>query len=473
MVEIRALLPDGHLPSVARAEVEELIQGATVEGVPGERGPQGPQGEPGPIGPKGDTGPKGDDGEPGPKGDTGPKGEPGEPGADGKQGPKGDPGEPGADGEDGKQGPKGDPGEPGKDGEPGPQGIPGPKGDTGPRGLKGEPGKDGERGLPGEQGPKGDQGEVGPPGPQGLRGEPGKDGADGEPGPKGDTGEQGPPGPRGPAGADGVMTFDDLTDEQRETLRGPQGLKGETGEPGPKGDQGEQGPPGPQGPPGKGGASKPAPTPAPANIEAYREATLTPPPLYAYDFDGDTLNRGEMILGDIAQPATYTSGLAGFSKALTANELYVEWTPIGFGGSQSLAFITRLGTYASLAFGALKVIVASGGNCSVSKYAPNPGDDRSGQGIDQLFRGVSLGAEGREVLIHVTLSAVSPVFVNASLYVDGELLESVDADPRDSGYSYGVFAVPGDLTGTLNGFRAWNYALTEEQVKAHATALGL
>ena len=72
-------------------------------------------------------------------------------------------------------------------------------------------------------------------------------------------GEQGPEGPQGPQGVpgkDGTMTFEELTDEQRESLRGPQGIQGEQGpqgeigpqgEQGPKGDTGEQGPQGIQG----------------------------------------------------------------------------------------------------------------------------------------------------------------------------------------------------------------------------------
>lgn len=85
------------------------------------------------------------------------------------------------------------------------------------------------------RGPKGDTGETGPRGPAGPQGPKGA---------KGDTGEQ------GPAGADGTMTFEDLTDEQRESLRGPAGADGEPGpqgEPGPKGDTGDTGPQGPQG----------------------------------------------------------------------------------------------------------------------------------------------------------------------------------------------------------------------------------
>lgn len=54
-------------------------------------------------------------------------------------------------------------------------------------------------------------------------------------GPKGDRGDRGETGPRG---ADGVMRFEALTSEQRESLRGPQGLPGPTGPQGPRGADG-------------------------------------------------------------------------------------------------------------------------------------------------------------------------------------------------------------------------------------------
>ena len=47
-------------------------------------------------------------------------------------------------------------------------------------------------------------------------------GADGQPGPKGDKGDKGDPGPQGPQGpkgADGTMTFEDLTPEQKASLK--------------------------------------------------------------------------------------------------------------------------------------------------------------------------------------------------------------------------------------------------------------
>ena len=66
-------------------------------------------------------------------------------------------------------------------------------------------------------------------------------------GPKGDRGERGETGPRG---ADGVMRFEALTSEQRESLRGPQGPMGQTGPQGNTGPAGPRGPEGPRGPRG-------------------------------------------------------------------------------------------------------------------------------------------------------------------------------------------------------------------------------
>ena len=111
------------------------------------------------------------------------------------------------------------------------------------------------------KGVKGDQGPIGPMGPQGEIGPKGDTGDVGPQGPKGDTGEPGPAGPQGPdgpKGADGTMTFDDLTDEQIESLRGPKGDTGEPGpqgEPGPKGDTGDTGPQGVKGDQGESGAT--------------------------------------------------------------------------------------------------------------------------------------------------------------------------------------------------------------------------
>lgn len=101
------------------------------------------------------------------------------------------------------------------------------------------------KGETGSAGPQGPQGEVGPAGPQG------------------ETGPQGPMGPEGPKGADGTMTFEDLTPEQKASLKGDKGDKGDTGaagpqgEPGPKGDKGDPGPQGPKGDTGETGAQGP------------------------------------------------------------------------------------------------------------------------------------------------------------------------------------------------------------------------
>ena len=98
-------------------------------------------------------------------------------------------------------------------------------------------------------------------------------------GPKGDKGERGETGPKG---SDGVMRFEELTSQQRESLKGAQGPVGPVGPPGPMGPegpigsqglkgndgprgergpigltgpQGIQGPPGPVGPPGPKGSN--------------------------------------------------------------------------------------------------------------------------------------------------------------------------------------------------------------------------
>lgn len=67
-------------------------------------------------------------------------------------------------------------------------------------------------------------------------------------GPKGDRGERGE---QGPKGADGVLRFEDLTSQQRETLRGAQGPAGPIGPQGPTGPAGTQGLKGETGEPGK------------------------------------------------------------------------------------------------------------------------------------------------------------------------------------------------------------------------------
>lgn len=82
-------------------------------------------------------------------------------------------------------------------------------------------------------------------------------GPKGDPGPKGNDGAPGPMGPQGPKGEDGVVSFEELTPEQKEEIRGPQGIQGPQGETGPTGPQGPQGPIGPQGPQGEVGPQGP------------------------------------------------------------------------------------------------------------------------------------------------------------------------------------------------------------------------
>lgn len=76
-------------------------------------------------------------------------------------------------------------------------------------------------------------------------------------GPQGERGPQGATGERGPAGRDGVVTFENLSQTQRNSLKGDRGERGERGlqgPPGPAGPRGIQGPPGPAGARGADGA---------------------------------------------------------------------------------------------------------------------------------------------------------------------------------------------------------------------------
>ena len=155
-------------------------------------------------------------------------------------------------------------GEPGLQGPQGEQGLQGPKGDEGPMGPKGEKGEQGaaftydmftEEQLEALKGPKGDKGEQGPQGEQGTAftydmftpeqlaaligpiGPQGEVGPEGPQGPQGEIGPQGPQGIQGPKGVDGTVSFDELTDVQKEMIRGEQGIQG------PKGDKGDKGDP--------------------------------------------------------------------------------------------------------------------------------------------------------------------------------------------------------------------------------------
>lgn len=242
---------------------------------------------------EGIKGDRGADGQPGPKGDAFTYADFTQEQLEALKGPKGDKGETGPQGEQGLQGVPGAAGPQGEAGPQGPRGLDGAKGDKGDAGPQGLIGPKGEQGVPGQQGPQG---------PKGDNGEPFKitktypnvssmnndatnikegafvviastvsdpdngklyvkngtaftyivdlSGVQGIQGPAGQQGIQGPVGPQGPKGADGVMTFADLTPEQKASLKGdkgdqgPQGIQGSTG---PQGIQGIAGPIGPQG----------------------------------------------------------------------------------------------------------------------------------------------------------------------------------------------------------------------------------
>ncbi|HEK9134679.1 TPA: collagen-like protein, partial [Streptococcus equi subsp. equi] len=116
-------------------------------------------------------------------------------------------------------------------------------------------------GPPGPQGPQGlsgDRGPIGQTGPQGKQGVSVQSASvdsegyltvllDNGQSFKSDSSLKGSKGDTGPKGADGKMTFEQLTPEQK------QQLKGDKGDPGPKGDIGPRGATGPQGPKGEPG----------------------------------------------------------------------------------------------------------------------------------------------------------------------------------------------------------------------------
>ena len=77
-------------------------------------------------------------------------------------------------------------------------------------------------------------------------------GPQGERGPKGETGE------RGPAGRDGVVTFENLSQTQRNSLKGDRGEQGPPGPPGPRGADGARGAAGERGATGERGVTGPA-----------------------------------------------------------------------------------------------------------------------------------------------------------------------------------------------------------------------
>ena len=148
----------------------------------------------------------------------------------------------------GHQGPQGDKGEDGYRGRDGAQGRMGNQGEMGYQGDKGDRGADGYQGEMGQQGRMGNQGEMGYQGPKGDRG------ADGY---QGEMGQQGAKGYQGDKGADGTMSFEDLTPEQKATLKGDQGVQGAQGDKGADGVQGVQGDIGEKGYQGDAGVQGP------------------------------------------------------------------------------------------------------------------------------------------------------------------------------------------------------------------------
>lgn len=152
-------------------------------------------------------------------------------------------------------------------------------------------------GPPGPQGPQGlsgDRGPIGQTGPQGKQGVSVQSASvdsegyltvllDNGQSFKSDSSLKGSKGDTGPKGADGKMTFEQLTPEQK------QQLKGDKGDPGPKGDIGPRGATGPQGPKGEPGIN---------GMDGPRGATgprgLQGPPGKDAVLPDDVVRRGEL-----------------------------------------------------------------------------------------------------------------------------------------------------------------------------------
>ena len=113
----------------------------------------------------------------------------------------------------GNKGEQGIPGQDGKDGKNGLNGIDGINGNPGPQGKPGKDGKDGIDGLNGEKGEPFRFEDFTPEQLASLKGSQGERGVQGEQGPVG------PAGPIGPKGVDGVIKFENLTEEQKSDLR--------------------------------------------------------------------------------------------------------------------------------------------------------------------------------------------------------------------------------------------------------------
>lgn len=157
-------------------------------------------------------------------------------------------------------------------------------------------------------------------------------------GPKGDRGEI------GPRGADGVMRFEELTSQQRESLRGPQGNAGPRGPEGQRGPQGLPGPIGPQGPRGADGVVRYDSPEAQQSLAAYARKSEIPTYRIAKgDIPGggvgangtittdNIMNPDGIKVGDIIEDywSSATSVNQGFWKVTAVNGTNVSVKGIG------------------------------------------------------------------------------------------------------------------------------------------------
>ena len=163
-------------------------------------------------------------------------------------------------------------------------------------------------------------------------------------GPKGDRGERGE---QGPKGADGVMRFEELTSQQRESLRGPQGNTGPAGPAGPRGPEGQRGPQGnvgPQGPRGADGVVRYDSPEAQQSLADYARKSEIPTYRIAKgDISGggvgangtirtsDIMNPDGIKVGDIIEDywSSATSVNQGFWKVTAVNGTNISVQGIG------------------------------------------------------------------------------------------------------------------------------------------------
>lgn len=114
----------------------------------------------------------------------------------------------------------------------------------------------------------------------------------------GPQGEQGPQGIQGPPGRDGVVTFEALTKEQRDSLKGDKGERGEQGPPGPRGATGEPGKRGADGARGVTGERGPVGPPGSRGADGERGEQGPPGPRGATGERGHSLSATVRIQGN-------------------------------------------------------------------------------------------------------------------------------------------------------------------------------